>query len=61
MSRCKHFIARDEYTQVNCGNCKLWENERCRDEVLILRAYTESAAFKTYDRMMRSNRGIQFK
>lgn len=57
-AKCWHYDAIDLKDKANCINCSHWDGSRCRDEALLRKQYEESQAFKAYDRMMRSNRGV---
>jgi hypothetical protein len=60
MSKCRRFTPNEEGLLVNCANCKLWNGTRCKDEVSLITDYEDTEEFKTYDRMMRNNKGIRW-
>ena len=59
MSKCRHFQPHQVGCLVNCRNCKRWSGTRCKDKKQLLELYEETEEFKTYDRMMRENKGVR--
>ncbi|MCO1603668.1 hypothetical protein [Desulfosporosinus nitroreducens] len=41
-----------------CANCLKWTGKQCGDEGEFQENYEDTARFKAWDRMMRSNRGV---
>lgn len=58
-AKCWHYEPKNKMDKVNCPNCKHWAGTRCRDEQLLIDRYTESNTYKSYDHMMRQNKGVR--
>ena len=62
MPKCWRYDPIDPEKNENCGNCKRWNGAkvRCRDHALLKkRLYEESPKYRTFDRMMRDNKGVR--
>ena len=61
-SKCWHYepVRTGKDILSNCATCQHWieYKQRCEDKQLLLDKYAESKAFRTYDHMMKDNRGI---
>lgn len=45
---------------INCGNCKNYDGTTCLVRVELDELYAEGPKYRAFDRMMRSNKGINF-
>ncbi|OCZ54324.1 hypothetical protein [Dehalobacter sp. TeCB1] len=58
IAKCWHYKPKDKTQKANCINCNHWTGKGCKDQQLLIDKYQESEAFKAYDHMMRSNKGV---
>ncbi|MCB8816152.1 hypothetical protein [Desulfosporosinus shakirovi] len=56
--RCSLFLPVKPGLKETCANCLKWTGNRCRDNGEFKERYEDTARFKAWDRMMRSNRGV---
>ncbi|EGW36475.1 hypothetical protein DOT_5639 [Desulfosporosinus sp. OT] len=55
---CVGFTPKETGISPNCSNCKNW-NGKCLVRGMLDDLYAESSRGLTFDRMMRSNRGVR--
>lgn len=56
--RCSLFSPIKSELKETCANCLKWTGNRCGDKGEFEESYEDTAQFKAWDRMMRSNRGV---
>ncbi|MHB8074988.1 hypothetical protein [Desulfosporosinus fructosivorans] len=59
IKQCPIFSATKLGVKENCVNCLNWIGQHCGEKDELKENYEDTAKFKAWDRMMRSNRGVK--
>lgn len=61
---CREFMMTQAYidtkSRANCATCVKWDkyNEKCADEVGVVKRYEETPDYAEFKRMMSENKGV---